>query len=98
MTRGFSAFLGWVLVIAAVLLSGFGIYLGRFLRWNSWDAPTSPNQLFPEIANLLINQLSHPQTLGVTAVYGVGLFLGYVALRFWQPATLGGSERTGPRQ
>lgn len=86
-TRRFSTVVGWVLVIVAVLLSGFGIYLGRFLRWNSWDTLTSPIQLFREIADRLINPLSHPQTFGVTVVYGVGLFLGYVALRFWQPAT-----------
>ena len=97
-TRRFSAFVGWVLVIVAVLLSGFGIYLGRFLRWNSWDTVASPHLLFPEIADRLMNPLSHPQTFGVTAVYGVGLFLGYVALRFWQPAAIGSSERTGPRQ
>jgi uncharacterized membrane protein len=95
-TRRFSPFVGWVLVIVAVLLSGFGIYLGRFLRWNSWDTLTSPIQLFREIADRLINPLSHQQTFGVTVVYGVGLFLGYVALRFWQPAALGG-EQTGPR-
>jgi len=96
-TRRFSTLMGWVLVIAAVLLSGFGIYLGRFLRWNSWDTLTSPSQLYPEIADRLINPLSHPQTIGVTVIYGVGLFLGYVALRFWQPVTLGGTERPGPR-
>jgi uncharacterized membrane protein len=95
-TQRFSALAGWFLVIAAVLLSGFGIYLGRFLRWNSWDTITSPHQLFPQIADRLINPLSHPQTVGVTVVYGVGLFLGYVALRFWQPATVRG-ERTGSR-
>jgi len=37
-----------------------------------------------------MNPLSNPQTFGVTIVYGVGLFLGYVALRFWQPATTKG--------
>jgi len=42
-----------------------------------------------------MNPLSNPQTFGVTIVYGVGLFLGYVALRFWQPATVSESERTG---
>ena len=97
-TRRFSTLAGWMLVIVAVLLSGFGIYLGRFLRWNSWDTLTSPYQLFSEIGDRLINPLSYPQTFGVTVVYGVGLFLGYVALRFWQPATLGASERTGSRQ
>jgi len=82
-------------VIAAVLLSGFGIYLGRFLRWNSWDTITSPRQLSVEITERLMNPLSNPQTFGVTIVYGVGLFLDYVALRFWQPATVSESERTG---
>jgi len=86
-TRRFSAVMGWLLVIAAVLLSGFGVYLGRFLRWNSWDTLTNPRQLFLEIGDRLMNPLSNPQTFGVTAIYGVGLFLGYVALRFWQPAT-----------
>jgi uncharacterized membrane protein len=95
-TQRFSTLVGWLLVIAAVLLSGFGIYLGRFLRWNSWDTITSPHQLFPQIADRLINPLAHPQTVGVTVVYGVGLFLGYVALRFWQPATVRG-EKTGSR-
>jgi uncharacterized membrane protein len=96
--RRFSPFVGWMLVIAAVLLSGFGIYLGRFLRWNSWDTLTSPRQLSLAIADRVMNPLSNPQTFGVTVVYGVGLFLGYVALRFWQPATISGSERTEPRQ
>jgi uncharacterized membrane protein len=93
--RRYSALVGWLLVVAAVLLSGFGIYLGRFLRWNSWDTLASPRQLSVEITGRLMNPLSNPQTFGVTIVYGVGLFLGYVALRFWQPATVGGSGRTG---
>jgi uncharacterized membrane protein len=94
--RRFSPLVGWLLVAAAVLLSGFGIYLGRFLRWNSWDTLTSPRQLSLEITDRLINPLSHPQTFGVTVVYGVGLFLGYVALRFWQPGAFVASERPGP--
>ncbi len=96
--RRFSPLAGWLLVVAAVLLSGFGIYLGRFLRWNSWDTLTRPRQLSLAITERVMNPLSNPQTFGVTIVYGVGLFLGYVALRFWQPATISGSERTEPRQ
>ncbi|HET9637142.1 MAG TPA: DUF1361 domain-containing protein [Gemmatimonadaceae bacterium] len=94
--RKFSALVGWLLVFAAVVLSGFGIYLGRFLRWNSWDTVTNPRQLSVEIADRVMNPLSNPQTVGVTVVYGVGLFLGYVALRFWQPATISGNERSVP--
>jgi uncharacterized membrane protein len=96
--RRYSALMGWLLVIAAVLLSGFGIYLGRFLRWNSWDTLTSPRQLSVAITERVMNPLSNPQTFGVTIVYGVGLFLGYVALRFWQPATAYEAERTKSRE
>lgn len=33
---------GWVVVVAAVLLSGAGVAIGRFQRWNSWDLLSQP--------------------------------------------------------
>jgi len=82
----YSTRLGWVLAIAALLLSGFGIYLGRFLRWNSWDAFTNPGPLFRDIAQRLSDPLFYPQAIGVTLVFGITLLLGYIALRVLQPA------------
>jgi uncharacterized membrane protein len=79
--RSFGKAAGWFVAIAALLLTGFGIYLGRFLRWNSWDPLASPEQLFEEIARKTWNPVAHPRTIGVTFVYGVGITLGYVALR-----------------
>ena len=81
LSRKFSTALGWAVAFAALLLSGFGIYLGRFLRWNSWDALANPLQLFLEIADRAMNPLSHSRTIAFTMIYGVGLLLGYVALR-----------------
>ena len=72
---------GWCVAIAALLLTGFGIYLGRFLRWNSWDPLANPDALFQEVARKTWNPAAHPRTIGVTFVYGVGITLGYVALR-----------------
>lgn len=84
--RRFSAMVGWIVATAALLLSGFGIYLGRFLRWNSWDALTHPVQLFSDITARVADPLSHPRALGVTVIYGVALLLGYIALRVLEPS------------
>jgi uncharacterized membrane protein len=40
---------GWMLTICALALSGFGVYLGRFLRFNSWDVLFSPIRLLHSI-------------------------------------------------
>ncbi len=73
---------GWVMVGAASMLSGFGVYLGRVMRWNSWDAVTNPVAFFSSILELLVHARSQPQTYAMTLLFGLGLLLGYAALRF----------------
>ena len=84
----FSTLAGWALALGVLLLSGFGIYLGRFLRWNSWDALANPFGLFADIAQRILHPLSHPRTAAVTIIYGVLLCLGYVALKLIRPGAL----------
>ena len=72
---------GWSVACAALMLSGFGIYLGRFLRWNSWDMVSDPAGRLTDLVTRALHPAEHPRTLAVTLVYGVGLVLGYVALR-----------------
>lgn len=62
--------------IIALLLGGFGIYLGRFQRWNSWDIVTQPLSLFADILNIL----AQPHTLGLAIVLSAFLLLGYFTL------------------
>lgn len=71
---------GWLAATGALFLSAFGIYLGRFVRFNSWEALTDPMPLFGDIARRLMNPMDHPRTFAVTALYGVALLLGYAAL------------------
>jgi len=76
----FGAAAGWFVAMAALLISGFGVYLGRFLRWNSWDPVASPAALVERLGGYGLNPMSHPRTVAVTFVYGVCFALGYAAL------------------
>ena len=80
---------GWSVAIMALLLSGFGIYVGRFLRWNSWDVFAKPGTIVGAITSRMGDPLAHPRTIGVTIVYGVGLAVGYVVLRMIGPMLAG---------
>ena len=76
---GFGA--GWAFATLALLLSSFGIYLGRYLRFNSWDVLTNPLTLFFDIVNRILHPFSFPGTWGVTLVFGVFLLIGYGTVR-----------------
>ncbi len=71
---------GWAVAAGSLLLSGFGVYLGRFLRRNSWHVLTDPIALLRDIADRLLDPTLHPRTYGFTLVFGLGLLLGYAAL------------------
>ena len=59
------------------LLSGYGIYLGRFLRFNSWDVTTKPLTLFYEI----IYSLREPKVWGITFAFGGFLWILFSVLQ-----------------
>lgn len=42
-----------------LLLCGYGIYLGRVLRWNTWDIIQHPEKLFLDMVDLFIHPFSH---------------------------------------
>ncbi|HEX2831910.1 MAG TPA: DUF1361 domain-containing protein [Thermoanaerobaculia bacterium] len=78
--RRFGRTTGWSVAIFTLLLSAYGIYLGRFLRFNSWEAFTDPKPLLADIGTHLTNPFDHPRLLAVTVLFGVALTLGYIAL------------------
>jgi uncharacterized membrane protein len=40
--REFGRWAGWIMVLTVSILSGLGVYIGRFIRWNSWDLIADP--------------------------------------------------------
>lgn len=70
--------------IGLMFLGSFGIYLGRFLRWNSWDIISEPFKLIYDIGDRIINPFSHPRTWGVTILMGILLTIIYLSLKLMQ--------------
>jgi uncharacterized membrane protein len=68
----------FVLVVSG--LCGFGIYLGRFLRWNSWDVFVQPTALIHDLLNLLTNPSMLPQLIGVTGLFAAFMLAGHLTL------------------
>ena len=81
---------GRAVAIGSLLLCGLGVYVGRFLRWNSWDILTSPWSIARQAAHHVIHPISHTLTWQVSAIYGLGLAIGYVVLR--STASIWGEE------
>jgi uncharacterized membrane protein len=64
-------------VISILLfLIAFGIYLGRFLRWNSWDLINQPKELLYDIGERIVYPFDHPSTWGMTVL--TGLLLNFI--------------------
>lgn len=55
-------------------LCGFGIYLGRFLRFNSWDILQEPTSLIVTVGKIIIFPASHWFAWGVTMAIGTLLW------------------------
>jgi uncharacterized membrane protein len=79
------AIAAWSAILGACALSGFGVYLGRFLRLNSWDAFLNPLGLFHLTAARLTAPQAHPQTWGVSVVFATLLLAVYVAFERRDP-------------
>ncbi len=90
----------WLFIAAVAGLSGFGIYVGRFLRFNSWDVVVSPFKLYHGIGQWAAEPLAHPAPLAFPVLFGVFLFVSYLmlyALTQMQrsPALLASQQRSG---
>jgi uncharacterized membrane protein len=72
----------WLVVLATLATSGFGIYIGRFLRWNSWDLLFEPRAVVSDILIRLVDPLAHPRTIAVTILFSGFLTVAYLTFAF----------------
>jgi uncharacterized membrane protein len=74
-------FLVKVISAGLLFLGSFGIYLGRYLRWNSWDMITEPFRLIYDIRENIINPFGHLRAWGMTIFMGLFLNMIYWSFR-----------------
>lgn len=69
------------LILLILFLGSFGVYLGRFLRWNSWDIVSNPSRLMLSIGQRIVAPFDHVQTWGITVLFTVFFYLLYITVK-----------------
>jgi uncharacterized membrane protein len=78
--RRFGWLAGWLFSATIAGLTGIGIYVGRFLRLNSWDVVFRPAKLFRGLGNWLTDPWSEPTSRAFPVLFAAFLFIAYVML------------------
>lgn len=84
------------LIGVVLLLCSFAIYLGRYLRWNTWDVLINPAGVLFDVSDRIINPSSHPQTFVTTLSFFV--LLGSLYWVIWQMVGALLSQKQGSRK
>ena len=76
----FGKFCGWCVSVFALILGSFGVYIGRYGRFNSWEIITNPFQLSNDILTMIVNPLDYTRMYGMTFFFSCFLILTYLSL------------------
>jgi uncharacterized membrane protein len=79
-TRKAGAAIGWLVALGALFLASFGVYLGRVLRFNSWDVVTRPRLVAWTMWQGLDDPFAHVHILFSVVAGGSFLALAYLGL------------------
>lgn len=71
----------YALIELAIVVSSFAIYLGRDLRWNSWDVIKNPGGLLVNVSDTIGDPFGSPRALNVTLLFFILINIIYLA--FW---------------
>lgn len=65
------------IILSAFLLCGYAIYLGRAMRWNTWDVFLHPAGILFDTSEAILHPLSHLQVLVTTGSFFLLLSVTY---------------------
>jgi uncharacterized membrane protein len=71
----------WVFITGIMFLNAFGVYIGRYLRYNSWDVVSKPFRLLEDMLELLLHPFRNRLDWGMIICYTLLLSLMYATLK-----------------
>lgn len=81
-TRKFNTITGWGFAIIATMLSSIGVYLGRFMRWNSWDILDDPLLIAKDMYGFVRHPRANLPTYAFTILFTLLFLFIYVTIHF----------------
>lgn len=73
-----------IIIVVIIALSSFGMYLGRFVRFNSWDIFVKPVDFFKYILDVVINPTQYISAYLFTSLFFLFIYIAYTA---WKQRT-----------
>jgi len=70
-----------LIILCSFFLCSFGIYIGRYLRWNSWDLIIKPGEIAGDILERIFNPFDHIGTWSVTVLFGSFFYVLYYSIK-----------------
>lgn len=70
-----------LIILVIIFISGFGIYVGRYLRFNSWDILSSPFKLINATADVIFNPFENMRAWAVTLFFATLLWISFLFLK-----------------
>jgi uncharacterized membrane protein len=71
----------WIFAVVTILNGSLGIYIGRYVRLNSWDIAADPVRVYTDIFQHLNDRMLRTEMIVMTLQYGIFLFLCYLTVK-----------------
>ena len=94
--RNFGRWPGWFFVLVVSGLSSVGIYVGRFMDWNSWDILSNPSELAIDVLGLVIDPSL--RLFAFTALFTIFFLFIYLTLYTFAHLFREQIEQTSPHR
>ena len=69
------------IICAVMWLNAFGVYIGRFLRFNTWDIIVNPFSLLAEIADMIFNPYDYRYAWAMSVCFAFFMIIIYYTIK-----------------